>query len=195
MSWKHVARFTTQFQTGLAINQVVASYVNTDFWLDKITRESRYTREFNHLPKTSLPWAAKTRQHVQNLLAKKRTAFYFLQQLFVTCNNLVAVRQDRFDLSVVKRATSLLNSLCLRNVAKQVRVFCLLGRLRAVTRFLHKTVICNRDLWNVTCKRNLSVFFRFSEGSARARERASPISRLQSRAFCSTDYEKRETCS
>ena len=126
---------------------------------------------------------------------KKRTAFYFLQQLFVTCNNLVAVRQDRFDLWVVKRATSLLNSFCLRNVAKQVHVFCLLGRLRAVTRFLHKTVICNRDLWNVTCKRNLSVFFRFSEGSARARERASPISRLQSRAFCSTDYEKRETCS
>ena len=28
----------------------VASYMNTDFWLDKITRESRYTRELRHLP-------------------------------------------------------------------------------------------------------------------------------------------------
>ena len=29
--------------------QFVASYMNTDFWLDKITRESRYTRELRHL--------------------------------------------------------------------------------------------------------------------------------------------------
>ena len=123
---------------------------------------------------------------------KKRTAFYFLQQLFVTCNNLVAVRQDRFDLWVVKRATSLLNSFCLRNVAKQVHVFCLLGRLRAVTRFLHKTVICNRDLWNVTCKRNLSVFFRFSEGSARARERLSHLAPSVTRVLLDGLRKKRD---
>ena len=119
---------------------------------------------------------------------KKRTAFYFLQQLFITCNNFFAVRQDRFDLWVVKRATSLLNSFCLRNVAKQVHVFCLLGRLRAVTRFLHKTVICNRDLWNVTCKRNLSVFFRFSEG-VHARESVP----LPSRAFSHARFARRTT--
>ena len=63
------------------------------------------------------------------------------------------------------------------------------------------------------CKQSL-FFFRFREGNARARAssdtqetraaaredkreslffRASPVSRLQSRAFCSTDQEKRET--
>ena len=41
-----VARFTTHV---LATDQVVASYVNTDFWLDKITRESRHSRELRHL--------------------------------------------------------------------------------------------------------------------------------------------------
>ena len=63
-----------------ATNQIVASYVNTDFWLDKITREARHTTELNHLPKTSLPWAAKTRQHVLNLLPKK-------DMLSTFCNN------------------------------------------------------------------------------------------------------------
>ena len=42
---KDVARFNIY----LATNQVVASCVNTDFWLDKITRESRHTRELRHL--------------------------------------------------------------------------------------------------------------------------------------------------
>ena len=30
-------------------NQVVASWVNADFWLDKITRESRHTRKLHDL--------------------------------------------------------------------------------------------------------------------------------------------------
>ena len=42
---KDVARFSIC----LATNQVVASFVNTDFWLDKITRESRHTRNLRHL--------------------------------------------------------------------------------------------------------------------------------------------------
>ena len=42
---KDVARFNIC----LATNQVVASFVNTDFWLDKITRESRHTRDLPHL--------------------------------------------------------------------------------------------------------------------------------------------------
>ena len=42
--------------------QVVASWVNTDFLLDQITRESRRTREFYITScTTSLPWAGKTR--------------------------------------------------------------------------------------------------------------------------------------
>ena len=44
-----VARFTTHVQTLFATNQVVASSVNTDFWLDKITRQSHDTsRELRH---------------------------------------------------------------------------------------------------------------------------------------------------
>ena len=35
-------------QTCLATNQFAASRVNTDFWLDKITRESHHTRELRH---------------------------------------------------------------------------------------------------------------------------------------------------
>ena len=44
-------------QTYRATNQVVVSCVNTDFWLDKITRESRHTRKLRHL----LQSAGKTR--------------------------------------------------------------------------------------------------------------------------------------
>ena len=45
-----VALLTTHVQTCLATNQVVAScLLSSDFWLDKITRESRHTRELRHL--------------------------------------------------------------------------------------------------------------------------------------------------
>ena len=45
-----VTRLTTHVQTCLATNQVVAScLLSTDFWLDKITQESHYTRELRHL--------------------------------------------------------------------------------------------------------------------------------------------------
>ena len=37
------------FKTFLATNQIVASCVNTDIRLDKITRESRHTQELRHL--------------------------------------------------------------------------------------------------------------------------------------------------
>ena len=39
----------TTNQTCLATNQVVTSCVNTDFWLDKIARESRYTPDLRHM--------------------------------------------------------------------------------------------------------------------------------------------------
>ena len=44
-----VARFTPDTQTCLTAFQVVVSCVNTDFWLDKITRESAHAREVRHL--------------------------------------------------------------------------------------------------------------------------------------------------
>ena len=43
-------RFISHVQTCFAtLNQVVTSCVNTDFWLDKITRESSHTVEVRHL--------------------------------------------------------------------------------------------------------------------------------------------------
>ena len=45
-----------------ATSQVVANCVNTDFWLDEITRESRHRRKLCHLLQNrSLSWAGKTR--------------------------------------------------------------------------------------------------------------------------------------
>ena len=38
-----VFQFTNHVQTSLVKNQAVAGCVNTDFWLDKITRESRHS--------------------------------------------------------------------------------------------------------------------------------------------------------
>ena len=45
----YIMRFTTNVQTCLATIQFVASCENTDFWLVKITRESRYTQNLRHL--------------------------------------------------------------------------------------------------------------------------------------------------
>ena len=45
----NVARFMTDIQACLAANHVFGNCVNTDFWLDKITRESRNVRELRHL--------------------------------------------------------------------------------------------------------------------------------------------------
>ena len=39
----------TTNQTCLATNQVVTNCVNTDHWLDKIARESRYTPDLRHM--------------------------------------------------------------------------------------------------------------------------------------------------
>ena len=44
-----VARFAIIVQTFLATNQVIANWVSTDLWLDKITRESRRKREFRQI--------------------------------------------------------------------------------------------------------------------------------------------------
>ena len=52
-------------QTCLAPNEVVAHYVDTDFWLDNIRRESRRTRELRHLLQNKFALGWKNAQHVQ----------------------------------------------------------------------------------------------------------------------------------
>ena len=52
-----VARFTSHFWTCLATNSIGSwSSVNTDSWLDKITRESRHTRQLRHFLQNKLTW-------------------------------------------------------------------------------------------------------------------------------------------
>ena len=53
----YVARFTSCIQNYFVTDQVVVSWVNTDFWLDKITRESRHTRELRHLLQNTTKFA------------------------------------------------------------------------------------------------------------------------------------------
>ena len=64
-----VPRFITHVQTCTVLKQVVASFVNTDFWLDQITQKSRYTRGLRHTLEQSLPWrwAGKTRNWLQKV--------------------------------------------------------------------------------------------------------------------------------
>ena len=52
-----VARFTSHVWTCLATNSIGSwSSVNTDSWLDKITRESRHTRQLRHFLQNKLTW-------------------------------------------------------------------------------------------------------------------------------------------
>ena len=88
-------------QTRLATNQVVASCLNTDFWLDKITRESCRTRE--------LPQGLAAKQVCLGSV-KCTTCKDFVQQLFATCINLICCKTGWFLGG--KMCTLLFNSFC-----------------------------------------------------------------------------------
>ena len=83
--------------------------------------DTPYTRFKSLMPKRSLPWAFKTR-NMYRICCKK-----YIYSLFSATNfrNLQQSDwlQDRFDSWLIKRATSLLNSVC-SNVAKQVARLC-----------------------------------------------------------------------
>ena len=89
----YVARFTTHVQTCLATNQVFASCgILTSDWL-KLRGSDAIHGIYVTRCKTSLPWAGKTGNiSCTDFVAKIRTTFYFLQQLFVTCNNLICCK-------------------------------------------------------------------------------------------------------
>ena len=74
-------------QTCLATNQVVASCLNTDFWLDKITLESCRTQE--------LPQGLAAKQVCLGSV-KCTTCKDFVQQLFATCINLICCKTGWF---------------------------------------------------------------------------------------------------
>ena len=106
-----VARIITHLQTCLVTNQVVASCVNTDFWL--------YTG-VTSLPANQVCLTPVKRTTCTEFAAKSRTTRYFLQPLFASCSNPICFRTGL--VWVVKRTISLFNSLC-TNVAKQVARF------------------------------------------------------------------------
>ena len=121
-----VARLTTHVQACLATNQVVANcLLSTDFWLDKITRESRHTSELRHLQQTSLPWTGR-RATCTDFVAKRTTTFYFLQQMFATGNNLNCCRTAVWRRPVVKRATSLIQLVLQQCCKTSCAFFCFL---------------------------------------------------------------------
>ena len=80
-----VTRFTTHVQTCFATNKSAASCLNTDFWLDKITR-----RDLRHLlqNKYCLGPLKLSMQHCR-FWFKKQDYSPFVPQLFATCNNLI----------------------------------------------------------------------------------------------------------
>ena len=83
--------------------------------------DTPYTRFKSLMPKTSLPWVFKTR-NMYRICCKK-----YIYSLFSATNfrNLQQSDwlQDRFDSWLIKRATSLLNSVC-SDAAKQVARLC-----------------------------------------------------------------------
>ena len=65
-------------QTHLATYQVVVSCVTTDFWLDKITRDSRHTGELRHLLQNRFASAGK-KCNMYTLLKNKELLSTFCQ--------------------------------------------------------------------------------------------------------------------
>ena len=99
-----VALYTTHVQTCLVSNQVVASCLNTDFWLDKIVRDSRPYTGFTSLAAKKVCFRVHFLQHAcTDFVAKSRANLYFLQ----TFCNLQQPGCCKADLTawVVKRRT------------------------------------------------------------------------------------------
>ena len=66
--------------------------MNTDFWLDKITRKSRHTLELTSLAAKQVCFGPVEHGTCIDFVAKSRTTLYFLQQLFATCNYLICFK-------------------------------------------------------------------------------------------------------
>ena len=64
----NVARFINDIQTCLATNHVFGNCVNTDFWLDKIARESRHALALRHLLQQTFALGRLNATNVKSLL-------------------------------------------------------------------------------------------------------------------------------
>ena len=123
----------------IRLAQVVPSCVNTDFWLDKITRESHTTRELRHWLQKQVCLGPVKRATRTDFVARSTTTKF------------------RFDSGVVKRApTSLFTSLC-SNVANQVARFC----YPFYRPFTHK----NTEKWNIITDKLLPLSLLIQESA------------------------------
>ena len=131
------------------------SCVNTDFWLDKITPESRHTRELRYLLQKSVPWAGKTPNMYRfcwkvELLStfcknfsQPATTWFVARQVgtwevkratsFSTC--FAAMLQNKLHVFVSRFTVSWFQS-CLFLLFQQGRLFLLLLLHRAVSLWL-----------------------------------------------------------
>ena len=111
-----VTRFSTHVQTCFATNKIAASCLNTDFWLDKITR-----RDLRHLLQNKYCLGPLKLSNIADFGSKSRTTP-------LLCNNFSQPATTWFVawrvlMWVVKRATSLVNSFLTRFFCPFYRAF------------------------------------------------------------------------
>ena len=121
-----VARFAIIVQTFLATNQVIANWVSTDLWLDKITRESRRKREFRQI-KSAM--GLSNAQNIQIFCQKVELLTNFFATSFRNLEqpNVLKGQGAIFYLWVVKPATLLFISFS-SNTGKVTRFRCSVHR-------------------------------------------------------------------
>ena len=148
-------RFTPRVQTCLASNQVVACCVNTVFWLDKITPESRHTQDFTSLVAKEICLASVKRETCTYFFAKRRTSLLFLQQLFSNRNNLFCCKiglihglylnaQHRYSTGFAAMLLNKLHVFVARLTIPLLRISCILRLERGLSR-LH--LVNSHDHW------------------------------------------------
>ena len=124
-------------QTWLATNQVVASCVNTDFWLDNIKQESRSTRELRHLL-----------QNMYRFCCTKYNYYLLTVTIFTSCNNLNCCKKG---LNLTSKTRNIAFKLILQQCGKNKQIAlisCLFYRTfkrrRTITNY-RGTVIKNKS--------------------------------------------------
>ena len=148
-----VPRFTTRVQTCFASNQVVACCVNTVFWLDKITPESRHTQDFTSLVAKQVCLGSVKRETCTYFFAEHRTSLLFLQKPFSKRYNLFCCKkglihglylnaQHRYSTGLAAMFLNKLHVFVARLTVPLLRISCILRLERGLSR-LH--LVNNHD--------------------------------------------------